>query len=109
MSSLEAARQDRVAGGPFAHGSRVNELPGWRIHGRSGVLPLVDVPAGRILRAILFEQLWRGAAAKNGRARSRATSESRAKQREKSQDQRAVTAKYSGRNRGFPRPRAMFP
>jgi hypothetical protein len=52
MSSLQAARQDRAAGGLFAHGSHVNELRGWRLHGRSGVFPLVDAPAGRILHVI---------------------------------------------------------
>src|SRR5437016_747924 len=47
------------------------------------VFPLVDAPAGRILRVISFEQLWRDAAANNGRARSRARSESRANSSEK--------------------------
>src|SRR5438045_9075248 len=38
--------------GPFAHGSRVNELRRQRIHGRSRVFPLVAATAGRILRTV---------------------------------------------------------
>ena len=57
MSPLQAARRDLGRRGPFAPGLRVNELRGWRILGRSGAFPLVDAPAGRILRIISFEAI----------------------------------------------------
>src|SRR2546423_13328635 len=110
MPSLQAARQDWAAGvcSRTVHAS-VNRAVGVYLAG-ARVFPLVDAPAGRILRGTSFEQLWRGATANNGRARSRARSESGVNNSgENGQEQRVTTAKYSGRNRGFPRSRAICP
>src|SRR5689334_16310742 len=78
MSSLQAARQDWAAEVRSRTVRATISCAVGGYHGPGGVLRLVDAPAARILRVISFEQLWRGAAANNGRARSRARSEGRA-------------------------------
>jgi hypothetical protein len=73
MSSLQAARQDWAAGvrSRTVHAS-MNCAVGVYMAG-AGYFLWWTIRLARILRVISFEQLWRGAAAKNGRSRSRAS------------------------------------
>ena len=101
MSSLQAARQDwSTEVRSCAVRASMNYALGVYSAGA-----LVDAPADRSVRVISFERLRRYAAAKNGRARSHARSDSA----NNSGKQRAITARCSGQDRGFLRQREIFP